>query len=65
MNVKSFAKLIMLAAKKIDETSVVLLYQMLIIENSKKFINCEAALRDILQIEELNILKSLKDLVYI
>ena len=41
MNVKNFAQFVMLAIKKNDETYVALLYQMLFIENLKKFANRE------------------------
>ena len=62
MNVESFAQFVMLAMKENDETYVVLSYQMLFIESSKKLVSCEAARCEILQIEELNVSKSLKNL---
>ena len=43
MNVESFAQFVMLIIKKNDETYVALSYQMLFIENSKKFVSCEVA----------------------
>ena len=48
MNVESFAQFVMLAIKKNDEIYVALSYQILFIENLKKFINCEAARCEIL-----------------
>ena len=62
INVESFAQFVMLAIKKNDETYVALLYQMLFIENSKKFVNCKTARCETFQIEKSNMLKSLKDL---
>ena len=57
MNVKSFAQFVMLAIKKNDETYVTLLYQMLFIESSKKFVNCEIARCKAFQIKKLNVSK--------
>ena len=62
MNIKSFAQLVTLAIKKNNKTYIVLSYQMLFIENLKKFANCEVARCDALQIKELNVSKSLKNL---
>ena len=62
INVKSFAQLIMLAMKKNNETYVALSYQMLFIENLKKFVNREIARCEIFQIEKLNVSKSFKNL---
>ena len=62
INVESFAQFVMLAMKENDETYVALSYQMLFIKSSKKFASCEAARCEILQIEELNVSKFLKNL---
>ena len=62
MNVENFAQLVMLAMKKNDEIYIALSYQMLFIENSKKFVSCEAARCEIFQIKKLNVSKFLKDL---
>ena len=62
MNVESFAQLVMLAMKKNDKIYVALLYQMLFIKSSKKLASCETARCEILQIEELNVSKFLKNL---
>ena len=61
MNVKNFAQFVMLAMKENDEIYVTLSYQMLFIENSKKFVNCEIARCEILQTKKSNVLKFFKD----
>ena len=62
INAESFAQLVMLAIKKNNKTYVVLSYQMLFIENSKKFASREAARCDVFQIKKSNVSKTLKNL---
>ena len=61
INVESFAQLVMFAMKKNDETYVALSYQILFIENLKKFASCETARCEILQIKKLNVSKFLRN----